>query len=199
MGERSFICRSSLGGWIISPCPYYFFSFWLFVVLCWCSDSWGHSLSPKTFFFFKMVYVWGIASHLKFTFHCHFYINVTFCRLTSLFKLIFFIYFCLGISEEDTLLVKYLSCTICIFLRNTGKYDICSGQNSHIVWCDIFRSSCSFNQHGEWNSTVVLTFLFYISHLTDNYTKMQMILSTEYSWTFLSFSISIFILCICYH
>ena len=50
-----------------------------------------------------------------------------------LFMLIFFTYFCLGISEEDALFVKYLSCTICIFLRNTGSYDMCSGQKSDIV------------------------------------------------------------------
>ena len=124
---------------------------------------------------------------------------MTLCRLMSLFMLVFFTYFCLGISEEDALLVKYLSCTICIFLRNIGKYDMCSGQTSDIVCCYIFRSSCSFNQHGEWNSTEVLTFLFNISYLTDNYTEMQMILFIEYSRTFLSFSISIFILCICYH
>ena len=53
--------------------------------------------------------------------------------LISLFMLIFFIYFCLGISEEDVLLVKYLSCSICIFPRNTGQYDMCSGQTSGIV------------------------------------------------------------------
>ena len=126
----------------------------------------------QNIFFFKMVYVSGVASHLKFAFCYHFYINVTLYRFISLFMLIFFTGFCLGISEEDALLVKYLSCTICIFLRNTGKHDMCSGQKSDIVWCYIFRSYCSFNLHGEWNSTAVLTFLFYIPHLTDNYTKM---------------------------
>ena len=40
---------------------------------------------------------------------------------------VFFIYFCLEISEDNALLVKYLSCTMCIFLRNTGKHDMCSG------------------------------------------------------------------------
>ena len=58
---------------------------------------------------------------------------MTLCKLISLFMLIFFTYFCLGISEENALLVKYLSHKICIFLRNTGKYDICSGQKSDIV------------------------------------------------------------------
>ena len=122
--------------------------------------------------FFKMVYVSGTGSHLKFTFPYHFYINVTLSRLISLFMLIFFTGFCLGISEEDALLVKYLSCTVCIFLRITGKHDMCSGQKSDIVCCYILRSYCSCSQHGEWNSTAVLTFLFYISHLTDSYTKM---------------------------
>ena len=65
-------------------------------------------------------------SYLKFTFTYHFYINVTLSRLISLFMLIFFIYCCLGISEEDGLLVKYLSCKMCIFLRNIGMHDMCS-------------------------------------------------------------------------
>ena len=104
----------------------------------------------------------------------------------------FFTYFCLRISEEDALLVKYISCKFCIFLRSTGKHDMCSAQKSDIVWGDIFRSYCSFTQHGEQNPTEVLRFLFYISHLKYNYTKMQMILFIDYSWTFLSFSISIF-------
>ena len=149
------------------------------VVLFWCFDLWGYCVSAKIFFI-KMVYVSWIASHLKFTFPDHFYINMTLSRLTSLFILIFFYIFCLKISEEDALLVKYLSCKICIFLRNTGKHDMCSGQKWDIVWCYIFRSYCSFNQNGEWNQTAVLTLLFYISHLTDNYTKMQMILLIAY-------------------
>ena len=129
-------------------------------------------LSLSQNIFFRMVYVSGIVNHLKFTFPYHFYINVTLSRLISLFMFIFFTYFCLGISEEDTLLVKYLSCTVCICLRNTGKHGVCSRQKSDIVLCYTFRSYCSFNHHGEWNSTAVLAFIFYISHLTDNYTKM---------------------------
>ena len=105
------------------------FFFPVFGFLWYCIDVliyWGYCLSQNMFF--KMVYVSGIASHLKFTFPDHFYINVTLSRLISLFMLIFFYRFCLGISEEDALLVKYLSCTMCIFLRNTGKHDMCSGQ-----------------------------------------------------------------------
>ena len=145
----------------------------VFAFLWYCVDVliYGGTVSlPKHFC--KMFYVSGIASHLKFTFPYHFCINVTFARLISLFMLIFFTGFCLGISEEDALLVNYLSCTMCIFLRNTGKHDMHSGQKSDIIWCYIFGSCCSFNQHGECNSTAVLTFLFYISYLTDNYTKM---------------------------
>ena len=80
--------------------------------------------------------------------------------------------FCLGISAEDVLLVQYVSCTMCIFLRNTGKHDMCIGQQSDFVWCYIFRSYCSSNLYGAWTSTAVLTFFFYISHLTDNLTQI---------------------------
>ena len=71
----------------------------------------------------------GTVSLLKHFFHnglC-FNINVTLSHLISLFMLIFFIYFCLSICEKDGLLVKYLSCKICIFLRYIGKHDMCSG------------------------------------------------------------------------
>ena len=34
---------------------------------------------------------------------------------------------------KDVLLVQYVLCTMCIFLMNTGKHDICSGQQSDIV------------------------------------------------------------------
>ena len=34
---------------------------------------------------------------------------------------------------EDVLLVQYVLCTMCIFVRNTGKPDMCSGQKSDIV------------------------------------------------------------------
>ena len=79
-------------------------------------------IPPKNIFFFKMVNVSGIVGHLKFTFLNHFYINVELYRLISLFILICFTYFCLGISEEDALLVKYILCKFCILLRSTGKH-----------------------------------------------------------------------------
>ena len=46
-------------------------------------------LSPSQNIFFKMVYVSGIVSHLKFTFPDHFLINVILSRVISLFMLIF--------------------------------------------------------------------------------------------------------------
>ena len=52
-----------------------------------------------------------------------------------------FIYFCLGISEEDALLVKYISCKFCIFLWSTGKHYMCSTQKLDTVWCDDVTSS----------------------------------------------------------
>ena len=60
--------------------------------------------------------------------------------------------------------------TICLVDRNQILFDVY-----------IFRSYCSFNQHAVWKLTVVLPFLFYLSHLTDNNTKMQMILFIDYS------------------
>ena len=84
--------------------------------------------------FFNLGYVSWIASHLKITFHYFFYINMTLSRLESLCMLIFFfIYICLKICEEYVLLVKYLPCTMCIFLRNTGKHNMCNRQKSDIV------------------------------------------------------------------
>ena len=143
MGKRSFVCRSSLGGESSLLFILLFFVFGFFVVvLCCYFDLWGNLVSAK--FFFKMVYVWSITRHLKFTFPYHFYINMTLYRLKSLFMLILFYIFFLKISEEDALLIKYLPCTMCIFLRNTGKHDMCSGQKSDIVWWYIFRSYCSF-------------------------------------------------------
>ena len=80
-----------------------------------------------------MVHVSGIVSHLKFTFPNHFPINVILSQVISLFMLIFCTDFCLGISAEDALLVQYVSCTMCIFVRNTGKHDMCSGQKIRYI------------------------------------------------------------------
>ena len=168
MGKRSFICRSSLGGSVILCMSILLFS--VFGFLWYCVDVliYGGTVSlPKHFFFQNGLCFRGCKPSEIYISWSFFYKWVV-----SLFMLIFFTGFCLGISEEDALLVKYLSCTMCIFLRNIGKHDMCSGQKSDIVWCCIFRSYCSFTQHGKWNSTAVLTFLFYISHLTENYTKM---------------------------
>ena len=100
-----------------------------------------------------MVYVSGIVTHVKFTFPDHFLVHVILSRVISLFMLIFLYSFCLGISVEDVLLVQYVSCTMCIFLRNTGKHDICIGEQSGVmlhfqiilfiqpVWCMDFNCS----------------------------------------------------------
>ena len=109
------------------------FQFWHFVVMC----LWGYCLL-KNIFFSKWFMFEALWNHLKFTFWCHFYINVTCCRLISLFMLIFFTYFCLGISEEDAVCVKYLLCMICIFLRNTGKYDM--WKDRHWILIDVTSS-----------------------------------------------------------
>ena len=48
----------------------------------------------------------------------------------SLFILIFFVtYFCVEISGEDALLVKYIAYKFCIFLMHTGKHYMCNAQN----------------------------------------------------------------------
>ena len=102
-----------------------FFS--VFGFLWYCVDVLIYGGAVSQNIFFTVADVSGIVSHLKFTFPYHFYINVTLSRLIALFMLIFITYFCLGISDEDALLVTYLSCTICIFLRTKGKRDMCSG------------------------------------------------------------------------
>ena len=130
MGKRSFICISS---WGVSSVTMYILLFLAFGFLWYCVYVfiYGSTVSlPKHFF--RMVSVLWLVIHLKFTFADNFAIHVTLCRLICLFMLIFFLHFCLGISEEDDLLVKYLSCRMCLFLRNTEKHDMC-GVKSDIV------------------------------------------------------------------
>ena len=67
----------------------------------------------------------------------------------------------LRIFEEDDFLLKYLLCTVCLFLWHARKHQVCSGKQSAIVLCYIFRSSCSLNQYGEWNVTMVLYIRFH--------------------------------------
>ena len=84
--------------------------------------------------FFNIVSISGIEIHLKFTYPYHCYLHVKLLDgYISLHIDIFVTYFCLIISEEDALLVKYLSCKFCIFLRSTGKHYVCSAQKSDIV------------------------------------------------------------------
>ena len=144
-----------------------FFSFWLFVVLCWCFDWWGTVSLQKDFcskwYIFQGLWpIWNLHFLIIFQYMWYFlglYLSLSWYFCTG---------FCVGIFEEDALLVIYVSCAMCVFLRNTGKHDMCSGQKSDIVWCYIFRSYCSSHLYGAWTSTAVLTFFFSISHFTEN-------------------------------
>ena len=150
--------------------------------------------------FFNIVNASGIDIHLKFTYPYHFYLNETLLDgYLSLHIDLSVTYFCLVIFEEDASVVKYMSCKLCIFLSSTGKHYACSAQKSDIVWCEIFRSYFYFNRYCYQNPNVVLQFLFYIKLYKDNYTQIQIVLFIQYSFTFISLSIAIFIPCICYY
>ena len=69
----------------------------------------GYYLSPKTSFFFKMVYVSGIVTYVKFTFPDHFLVHVILSRVISLFMLIFLYMFLSG-----NFCGGCFTCTICI-------------------------------------------------------------------------------------
>ena len=166
MGKRSFICRSSLGVNGSLHVDSTFCCFWFFVVLCWCFDLWGYCLSPKTCFFSKWFMFQGLWSMWNLHFLIIFWYMWYFLGLYLSLFWYFCTGFCLGISAEDVLFVQYVSCTRCIFLRNIGKHDMCSGQQWDIMWCYIFRSYCSSNLYGVWTSNAVLTFFFYISHIS---------------------------------
>ena len=145
MGKRSFVCSSSLWGASSLHVHTTFLSFGLFiVVLCWWFYLWG-TMSLLEFVFFDK---WFMCDGLWAIWYLHFLIILISIwhflgwNLSSCWY--FVTYFCLKVSEEDALLVEYLSCTMCIFLRNIGKHDMCSGQTWDIIWCYIFRSYCSF-------------------------------------------------------
>ena len=121
-------------GWIISPCPYYFFEFLAFccgiVLMFW---NMGGTVCLAKFVFLKMVYVWWIARHLKFTFPDHFDINMTLSWLKSLFMLIFFYIFLFENLWGGCFTCKIPTMyNVLSFFRNTGKHDMCSGQTSDI-------------------------------------------------------------------
>ena len=84
-------------------------------------------LSLPKHFFFRMVSVLWLVSHLKFTFADNFAVHVMLYRFICVSMLIFFLHFCLGISEEEDLLVKYLLCRMCLFVWDIRKHDMCSG------------------------------------------------------------------------
>ena len=137
-----------------------FFSFCFFLWYCVDVLIYGGSVSPKTFFFSKWFMFQGLWPMWNFDFLIIFWYMWYFLGLYLSLCWYFCTGFCLGISAEDVLLVQYVSCTMCIFLRNTGKHDMCIGQQSYIVWCYIFRLYCSSNLYGAWTSTAVLTFYF---------------------------------------
>ena len=58
------------------------------------------------------------------------------CQVGLYFSLCWYLckFFCLWISGEGVLLVQYVSCTMCIFLRYTGKHDMLLDRNQ--ILCD---------------------------------------------------------------
>ena len=187
MGKRSFICRSSLGGQLCFHVHTTFLSPWLFVVLCWCFDLWGYCLSQNIFSEWFMFYgLWGIWNlHFLIIFS----INVTLSRFICLFMLIFFLYFCLGLSDDDALLVNTYHIQS-VYFSGIQESVICVVDRNQILF-DVTSSDLIVHSTSMVNGILmaVLTFFFYISHFTDNKTKMQVILFIDYSWTVVSFSI----------
>ena len=120
----------NFGGWYISSHCYFLHIFSLGMVgldCGWNDMAWQMCPTPregislkcsKTYFwstfhslslsnFFQHSKVSGIEIHLKFTYPYHFYLNVTLLDVyISLHIDLFVTYFCLVISEEDTLVVK---------------------------------------------------------------------------------------------
>ena len=101
------------------------------------------------------------------------------------------------IEHDENRKVEFLrrmTCTVCLFLWHTRKHHVCSGKQSDIVLCYIFRYFCSFNQYGEWHVTMVLMFFLCISDFTHDKTQMLVILFIDYSCIFVSFCLTTFIL-----
>ena len=117
-------------------------------------------------FFFKMVYVSGIVTNVKFIFPDHFLVHVILSRVISLFMLIFLYRFLFGNFSRGC-----FTSTICIM------YNVYISQEYKEAWyvywaamryCVMlhFRSYCLSNLYDVWTSTAVLTFFFYISHIS---------------------------------
>ena len=96
-----------LGGVILWACRYHcfcIFFLWYYVYVF----IYGGTVSLLKLFF-RMVSVLWLVSYLTFTFGDNFAIHIMLCRLICLFMLVlFFCIFCMGISVEDDLLIKYL-------------------------------------------------------------------------------------------
>ena len=74
----------------------------------------GGTVSLLKHFFQNGFCLW-LVSYLKFTFGDNFAIYVMLCRLICPFMLIFFLHFCLGISDDGDLLVNVeFVCFFCI-------------------------------------------------------------------------------------
>ena len=58
----------------------------------------------------------------------NFAIHMMLCRIISLFMLmLFFCSFCLGISEEEDVVVKSVLCSFFVYLWHIRKHHVCSG------------------------------------------------------------------------
>ena len=143
------------------------------MVLCWCFDLWGYSLSPKTCFF-KIVYVSGIVTIVKFTYPDHFLVHVILSRVISLFMLVFLYRFLSGKFCRGC-----FTCTICII------YNVYISQEYREAWyvywtairyCMMLHFQIIlFIQPAWWmdfNCSIDILFL-YISHFTDNLTQID--------------------------
>ena len=117
---------------------------------------------PPQFFHIVNGSVIDICLQFTYPYHCYLHVKL-FDGFISLHIDVFCYIFLSGNFWGNALLVTYISCKFCIFLRSTGKHCMCSAQKSDIVWCEIFKSYCYFNRHGYQNPTAVLPFLFYIT------------------------------------
>ena len=116
------------GGLILWACRYYFFVFLFFFCDIMCMFLFMEVLSLCWNIFFRMVSVLWPVSYQTFTFGDNFAIHIMLCRLICLSMLVlFFCIFCVGISVEDDLLVKYFLCRVCLFLWHTSQHHVCSG------------------------------------------------------------------------
>ena len=111
------------------------FSFWVFcgiVLMFWFM---GVLSLSQNIFFFKMVYVSGIVSHLKFTFPDHFLIHVILSWVISVLSW----YFCTGFVWEFLWRMFYLYNMYyvqCIYLSGIQGSVICVVDRNQIL-CDV--------------------------------------------------------------